>query len=251
MELSTQKKPWTESSWRTACPRFIARCILTAKLCIDSYRTDLYKFLAKTDGYDYWSYASSWDLFQIRTSLQDLKIWEFYELTEFFRQSNHLDTVLREFNLEDAVSLINAVEDYYYLDDNEFFVECVTEFLNDSIGDYCKVYAEEYDYLLDIEAAVNAATAMTPHGSSVDIPKAVSILVSTIREHVSSSLRSDLLLLPLQFDDYRNADYSNEIMVEGTAELVENYLSDNADDDSHQGGNGNGGYSPIDAIFER
>ncbi len=231
--------------------RFIARCVLTANLCIDRYRADLHNFLAMTDGSDYWAYASSRERYQIRCGLRASEIWEFYGLKDFFRQSDHFYTVLQQFDLEDAVSLINTAEDHYYLDDNEFFVDCVTEFLNDSIGDYCKVYAEEYDYLLDIEAAVDASTTMSPHSSSVDIPKAVSILESVIKENVSDSLNSDLLWLPSQFIDYRHVDYSNDVMVEGTVDLIENYLSELAEDDSNQDDNSTQGYSSIDAIFER
>ena len=231
--------------------RFIARCLLTAKLCIDRYRTDLLNFLAMTDGSDYWAYSSSSEKFRIMCGLRASEIWEFYALKDFFRQSDHFDTVLRQFDLEDAVSLINTAEDYYYLDDNEFFVDCVTAFLDDSFCDYCKVYAEEYDYLFDIEAAVNAATTISPHGSSVDIPKAVSILETAIKEKVSDSLQSDLLWLPSQFIDYQRADYTNEIMVAGTVDLIENYLSELAEDDSNQEGSSTQGYSSIDAIFER
>ena len=231
--------------------RFIARCLLTAKLCIDRYRTDLLNFLAMTDGSDYWAYSSSWEKYGLMCGLEESEIWEFYGLKDFFLQADYFDTVLRQFDLENAVSLINAAEDYYYLDDNEFFVECVTAFLDDSIGDYCKVYAEEYDYLLDIEAAVNAATTISVHGSSVDIPKAVSILETTIKKKVSDSLKNDLLWLPSQFIDYQRADYTNEIMVEGTVDLIENYLSELAEDDSNQEGSSTQGYSSIDAIFER
>lgn len=230
--------------------RFIARCILTAKLCIDRYRTDLYNFLAMTGGRDYWAYSSSLDQFHIRVGLQSPEIWEFYELTNFFTQPPHLDTVLRQFNLEDAVDIIHTADDYYY-NNREFFIDCVTEFLEDAIGDYCKVYAEEYDYLLDIDSAVGAATTMSPNGSSVDISKAASILASTIREKVSSDLRSDLLWLPSCFKDYRDADYSNDIMVDGTVDLIENYLNEIAEDDSRQDSKSTEGYSPIDAIFER
>lgn len=92
---------------------------------------------------------------------------------------------------------------------------------------------------------------MSPNNSSVDIPKAVSILESAIREKVSDSLNSDLLWLPSQFIDYQHVDYSNDIMVEGTVDLIENYLSELAEDDSNQDDNSTQGYSPIDAIFER
>ena len=105
--------------------------------------------------------------------------------------------------------------------------------------------------LLDIEAAVNAATTISAQGSSVDIPKAVSILETTIKEKVSDSLKNDLLWLPSQFIDYQREDYSNEIMVEGTVDLIENYLSELAEDDSNQEGSSTQGYSSIDAIFER
>ena len=231
--------------------RFIARCLLVANLRIDKYHTDLLNFLSLSGGSDYWAYASSWEKYQIVCGLRNSGIWEFYALKDFFRQSDHFDTVLRQFDLEDAVSLINTAEDYYYLDDNEFFVDCVTAFLDDSFCDYCKVYAEEYDNLFDIEAAVNAATTISAQGSSVDIPKVVSILETTIKEKVSDSLQNDLLWLPSQFIDYQREDYTNEIMVAGTVDLIENYLSELAEDDSNQEGSSTQGYSSIDAIFER
>ena len=40
-------------------------------------------------------------------------------------------------------------------------------------------------------------------------------------------------------------------MVEGTVDLIENYLSELAEDDSNQEGSSTQGYSSIDAIFER
>ena len=229
--------------------RFIARCILTASLFIQPYESNLHDFLGMCGGNDYWLSMSYGEMVSIVRSLRDSSLWEFYHLKEFFSRPSNLTTLLKRLSLDDAISIINTADSDFSDEDCDMFVDQIEDFLDNAITDYCHVNAEDYDYRLDIDATIKNTTSK---GTQIDVDKVASALDERVVEFVIDNLNYELSCLPSRFEHYYwDVDYSGDVEVYGAIELVENYLSDIADDNSHQDDNGNEYYSPIDAIFER
>lgn len=229
--------------------RFIARCILTAGLFIQPYQSNLHDFLGMCGGNDYWLSMSYSETASIVRNLRESSLWEFYHLKEFFSHPNNLTTLLERLSLDDAISVINTADSFFLDEECDMFVDQIENFLDNAITDYCHVNAEDYDYRLDIDATIKTTTHK---GSQIDVDKVASVLDERVMEFVIDNLHYELSCLPSRFDHYYwDVDYSGDVEVYGAIELVENYLSDIADDNSHPDNNGNEYYSPIDAIFER
>ena len=233
--------------YRTAVIGF---CILHADLCLANYRSELIECISHLE---YFASISSSPIYERLTTLAHVinpEIWECYQLTAYFAESNNLYSFLRNWHLGDIVSFINSCDSYFCGTARDSYIRQTIECLSDSINEFCDVDAVDYDIGLDVESAIRLATDID---GDVDINEATSILEEEIQEDVFSDLKQLILSLPEPFTHMVDNYNLDDIYVGNADYLVEDYLENppghydpDVDDDSDDRG-----YSSIDAIFER
>lgn len=134
-----------------------------------------------------------------------------------------------------------------------YYVQQVEQYLSEAIDEFCNVDASWYEAGLDVGEAIRSASCFSPDGYDFDEDDAASTLDEYIRDEAFQDLQAIISKLPEHFKYLADNVQADDIMVDGSDLLVQEYLSDppghydpdkdeDTDDDS---------YSPIDAIFQR
>lgn len=234
--------------YRTAVIGF---CILYADLCLANYRSELIECISHLE---YFASISSSPINERLITLAHVinpDIWECYQLTAYFSESNNLYSFLRNWHLGDIVSFINSCDSYFCGTARDSYIRQTTECLSDSIDEFCDVDAVDYDIGLDVESAIRLATDID---GDVDIDEATSLLEEDIQEDVLSDIKQLISSLPEPFTHMVDNYTLDDIYVGNANYLVEDYLENppgHYDPDADDENDGDRGYSPIDAIFER
>lgn len=233
--------------------QFIGRCIILTGLCDNRYRRELQEYLiSKGTAHSYFNSI----LPAKNGALSNLllqSVWDYYDLKEFFVESNHLYTFLNKLEFESAVEFISACDTRFNDKKRAYYIMQVEDYLSNAIKDFCDVDASDYDFNIDVEEAVQNATYTYNGSIDVDEDEATESIEEEIREMVIGDLEDIIRQLPKNFWHYLDDLDKDDVSVSSADLLVEDYLTDPPGhydpDDSKQHTDNN--YSPVDAIFER
>jgi hypothetical protein len=156
-------------------------------------------------------------------------------------------------DLPGAVSFIDSIDNYFHGRTRIYYALQVEKYLSEAISEYCCVDAADYESDLDVESAIRLATFSTSDDFDIDEDDAAATLDEYVQAAAFEDLQSIISKLPKIFRHLADHIQEEDILVEGSDELVQEYLSDppghyDPDDDEK---NDIPPYSPIDAIFQR
>ena len=232
----------------------IGHCILASGLCMDAYRAEFLDYLMRRR-YSSFLYNSSLPGgFNIRKQILDTEIWNYYDLKTHFEESDNLYRFLSFWNLDDGADLIRSIDDYFHGKNRIFYVLQVEQYLAEAIAEYCSVDASDYEAILDVDDAVRSATSCSPDGYDIDEDEAAATLDECVREEVFGELEKIIALLPEHFRHLADHIQEDDITVDGSDSIVEEFLSDppgHYEPDDDRDYDEQPPYSPIDAIFQR
>lgn len=232
----------------------IGHCILASGLCMDIYRAEFLDYLMHR-GYSSFLYNSYLPGgFNIRKQILDTEIWNYYDLKTHFEESDHLYRFLSFWNLDDGADLIRSIDDYFHGKNRIFYVQQVEKYLVEAIEEYCSVDASDYEAILDVDDVVQSAISYSPDGYDIDEDEAAATLDECVREEVISELEKIIAMLPEHFRHLADHIQEDDITVDGSDNIVEEYLSNppgHYEPDDDRDYDEQPPYSPIDAIFQR
>ena len=231
----------------------IAHCILASGLCIDRYRSELLDYIMHRR---YSSFLYNSPLpggINVRKQLLNTTIWDFYKIKNYFEEDDHLYRFLSFLDLDDGADFICAIDGYFSGKNRVYYALQVERYISDAIDEFCSVDASDYEISLDVESAVLSATSCSPDGSDIDEDDAAATLDECVQEEAFNKLQEIISKLPEHFRHLADHIQEDDIVVVGSDDLVQEYLSNppghyEPDDDKDSG---TSPYSPIDAIFQR
>lgn len=231
----------------------IGHCILASNLCIARYRSELLTYIL------YWNHSSSWfyssllGKFNLQKQILNTNIWSFYNLKEFFEENDHLYKFLKHYHLSDGVEFIGAVDDYLHGKRRIFYIQQVEKYLSEAIDEFCTVDASDYEDSIDVESAILSAENCSADDCYIDEDEAIAALDECVQEEAFDEFQSIIAKLPECLRHLADDIQEYDIIVEGSEDLVQEYLSDPSghyEPDDNKNSN-DSSYSAIDAIFQR
>ncbi len=124
----------------------------------------------------------------------------------------------------------------------------MTEFLYE-------LYHQLYTPLsLDVESAVQSASNCSSDGYDIDEDEAATTLDECVQAEAFDDLQDIILKLPEHFRHLADHIQKDDIVVDGSDNLVQEFLSNppgHYDPDDDRNSDARDNYSPIDAIFQR
>ena len=229
----------------------IGQAILASGLCGEQYRSEFHKYLL----FKMCSPYVTLSLFPVKINIAQCmlhpNLWDTYNMTAFFMESDHLGEFLLQYELEDIVSIISTWDNFFQGNvRDEYLLQAETS-LGFEIERCCEVDVSGYSMDSLVEEAINSAYAS--EYDSFNIDAAIDWLDDALRDVECDELRQKLDNLPEDLKWLRYEITPSDITISGSEELIQDYLSNSpghheSDDDENDGSSG---YSPIDAIFER
>ena len=240
----------------------IGHMIFFYRLRIAKYRQMLLKFLMhQFDPSSSNQCYTFLPIYHYGHQFADPEIWSFYDLRLFFEEGDHLYQFLMDNDFLSIVQLVKQIDHLFEGSTNIGYKEQVDCALYDILRSECYVDADYFENELydEIEEAVESARSLGAEESAVDMQVATSNLDAVVGERTRQRLRKTAERLPQHF--YHVLDFIEEleIYVEGSYQLISNYLDDwrtvlatnkKISMNDHESDESEG-YSPIDAIFER
>lgn len=229
----------------------IGKTILVSGLCMEKYRSEFQEYFLSQTCSPYITYS----LFPLQPNLIKCmlrpNLWDTYKMTEFLTEFDHFWELLFQCALKDAVSIIAAWDHFFDVDDRDEYLSQAQRYLVKEIERCCDVDVTGHSVDSLVESAVHSA--YNGEYDYFDINLATNWLDEDLRDMEFEKLQQILNNLP---EDLRHLSENltrDDISISGSEELIQEYLANppghhESDDDED---NGNGGYSPIDAIFER
>lgn len=232
----------------------IGHCILASGLCMDTYRDEFLDYLMHRR-YSSFLYNSSLPGgLNIWQQILDTEIWNYYDLKTYFEESDHLYRFLSFWDLEDGVDLIRSIDDYFHGKNRILYIIQVEQYLTEAVEEFCSVDASDYEASLDVDSAVRSATTFSPDGYDIDEDDAAATLDECVREEAFNDFEKYIAMLPAHFRHLANHIQEDDITVDGSDNIVEEYLSTppgHYEPDYDRDYDEQPPYSPIDAIFQR
>lgn len=229
----------------------IGQTILVSGLCMEQYRTEFQEYFLFQTCSPYITHT----LLPIRVNLIKCmlrpNLWDTYNMTEFLTEFENFHDLLIQCSLEDSVSIITAWDHFFDGDARDEYLSQVESYLSNEIEHCCEVDVSGYSEDSLVESAVRFA--YDTEYDYFDINLAVNYLDEANRNIEYDELQRILDNLPEELQYLREDIMRSDIVISGSEELIQEYLSNppghhESDDDDNDG---NGGYSSIDAIFER
>lgn len=232
----------------------IGYCILAGSLCMEKYRPELLDYLMHRHYSSYIINSPLPGLPNIRAKISNTEIWNYYDLKTFFEESDNLYHFLNLSTLDEAANLICSIDGYFHGKNRISYIQQVDNYLVEAIEAYLIVDASDYEMRLDIDSAVASAMSCGYDDCDINVDEAIDILDECVREEVFREFRRFITTLPKHFWHLADNITADDFQVEGSDNLVEDYLSNppghyESDDDSRFDDQST--YSPIDAIFQR
>jgi len=173
------------------------------------------------------------------------------------RKDEHLYALLSAMELGDGAKFIRACDRLFHGKNRIFYATQVEHYLTEAISEFCEVDATDYESALDVEHAVRDATYPDGPGGDdieVDEDEAAETLEEELKEIVLDDLQTIFRELPAHFAFLIEDIDEDSISVSGTDSLIDDFLSNPPGHHEIQHGqedSSDGGYSAIDAIFQR
>lgn len=242
---------FSESQERLA---IIGHCILASGLCMEKYRPDLLMYLL---GRNYSSHIKNSPLpyeNNIKMKISDAKIWHFYDLETFFKQSDNLYIFLSLWKLDDGANIICLIDSYFHKKDRLSYIQQVEHYLVEAIEKCLRVDVSNYEDILDVDSVIRSAISGNYGDYDIGIDEAIETLDKCVQEEACNELTKIISTLPEYFQHLANHITDVNFLVEGSENLIEDYLftpPDYCEFDDHIDYENHDLFSPIDAIFQR
>lgn len=232
----------------------IGHCILASGLCMNNYRPEFLDYLLYRRFSSFLFNSSLPRILNIQKKILDTELWNFYDLKTFFEQSDHLYHFLSFWNLDDGAKFIRSIDDFFHGTKRIFYVQQVEKYISEAIDECCSVDAADYETFLDIDSAIQSATSYYADDYDIDEDDAAATLDDCVRKVAFNEFEKIIAMLPEHFHYLADHIQEDDFIVDGSDNLVEDYLSNppghyDPDDDNDDGDQSS--YSPIDAIFQR
>lgn len=228
----------------------IGQTILASGLCMEQYRTEFQKFLLYRNCSPYITYSLLPTIKDMTAYMSKSDLWDTYKIAELFSESDNFFDFLFGEDPYYAIGIICAWDCFFEGEEREEYLSQAESYLSSLIEHRCEVDVSGYSPGAFVESAVRFAY---DHHGYFNINLAVNALDEAYREMEYAELQQILAVLPEDLQYLRKDLAKSDISIFGSEELIQEYLTNppghhESDDDKD---NENGGYSPIDAIFER
>lgn len=127
------------------------------------------------------------------------------------------------------------------------------KYLSEAIDEFCTVDASDYEDSIDVESAILSAENCSADDCYIDEDEAIAALDECVQEEAFDEFQSIIAKLPECLRHLADDIQEYDIIVEGSEDLVQEYLSDPSghyEPDDNKNSN-DSSYSAIDAIFQR
>ena len=229
----------------------IGQTILVSGLCMEQYRTEFQKYFLFQTCSPYITHTLLPTRVNLIKCMLRPNLWDTYNMTEFLTEFENFHDLLVQCSLEDSVSIIAAWDHFFDGDDRDEYLSQAESYLSNEIERCCEVDVSSYSEDSLVESAIRFA--YNTEYDYFDINLAVNYLDEANRNIEYDELQRILNNLPEELQYLREDIARGDIFISGSEELIQEYLSNppghhESDDDENDG---DSGYSPIDAIFER